>query len=151
MPYRLLLIALPLLLTAPPLPAQTPRPSAQARALTSPEARVAQYYQDYLTRLQAVYFAPGDPRATFLLSTATDELSARRKGLRAELAPVGKPAKPAATVPGPAWQQQLAELQKTPQAAKFLDRCRRNPALETAYQRFVDARLDELFPAAGPK
>ncbi|RTQ50264.1 hypothetical protein EJV47_11600 [Hymenobacter gummosus] len=135
------------LLLASPAPAQTaPKPRA-AQAATSSE-RVAQYHRDYLERLRAAYFAPGDPRATALLSTATEELSARRKALRAELT-AALPGKTGLTIkPTDSWRQELAALNKTPQAVKFFDRCRRNPALETAYQRFLDARLDELFPEA---
>ncbi|GAB3834598.1 hypothetical protein [Hymenobacter jeollabukensis] len=130
-----------LLLAATPLAAQSKTPLPTTPLTTA--GRVTQYYQDYLARLREVYFATGDPRATALLSTATEELSARRRGLRAELKAAGT----ATVAPPPTWAPELAELLKTPQAAKFADRCRRNPALETAYQRFVDAGLDKLTPA----
>lgn len=133
------LLMLGLLLTTP---AQLPRPTVPLPVQTALDARVARYYQDYLERLRAVYFAPGDPRATALLSTATEELSARRRAVRAEAAG----AVPTAVAPPAYWAQTLAELHKTPQGVKFLDRCRRNPALETAYQRFLDAKLDQLAP-----
>ena len=60
------LLMLGLLLTTP---AQLPRPTVPLPVQTALDARVARYYQDYLERLRAVYFAPGDPRATALLST----------------------------------------------------------------------------------
>lgn len=142
MPYLPLLLTFALTASAP---AQT-APQARPAPAATPADRVGQYYQDYLARLRAVYFAAGDPRATALLSTATEELSARRRALRAELTAAAPGTTAAARKPSDAWRQELAALNKTPQAAKFFDRCRRNPALELAYQRFADARLEELFP-----
>lgn len=142
MPYVLLMLSL---LQTAPAPTSSASLSRQSVTPTTLAGRAKQYHQDYLARLQAVFFAPGDPRATFLLSTATEELSARRRALRAELQASG--AALGTVAPPPAWTQELAELHKTPQAIKFVDRCRRNAALETVYQRFVDARLDELLPA----
>lgn len=150
-----------LLLTARPLPAQTrpaaPRPVPAANpALASCLARLDQYFADYQQRLSAAYFAPSDARATALLSTATEELAARRKGLRQELTQL-RPRLNAAER-----QQLLAHLRDTtgqaarqrllssPAAAKLADRMRRNPALETAFQRFTDARLDVVEAPAAP-
>lgn len=141
MPYVLLMLGL---LQTAPATAPSTSPSRQSVTPTTLAGRAAQYHQDYLARLRAIFFAPGDPRATFLLSTATEELSARRRALRAELQ--ASKAAPATVAPPPTWAQELAELHKTPQAVKFVDRCRRNPALETAYQRFLDTGLDKLAP-----
>lgn len=147
MTYALLVLSL-LQTTPAPAPASPTRPINQPATPTTLPGRATQYYRDYLERLRAVFFASGDPRATFLLSTATEELSARRRALRAELKAAGSA--PATLAAPQAWHAELAELHKTPQAVKFLDRCRRNPALETAYQRFLDAGLTELAPPATP-
>ncbi|OON68991.1 hypothetical protein [Hymenobacter sp. CRA2] len=146
-----------LLLLATALHAQTkpttPVPKPDLVAANTVEARVQQYYADLTQRLRAIYEAPGDGRAISLLSTATEEFGARRKALRLELAHL-QPTLPAAErqallkrlQQGP-WRQEQQAILQTPAAAKIPDRTVRNPALETALQRFNDARLAELLPA----
>ncbi|GAB2960256.1 hypothetical protein GCM10027048_29850 [Hymenobacter coalescens] len=147
-----LLLGLLLGATAP-LTAQT-RPAASAAVATTAEARVGQYYADLNQRLRDIYFAPSDGRAITLLSTATEEFEARRRALRQELAQLRPTLPPArwqaltAGHPSPEWTNEQQVILNSPAAAKLAERCRRDPALETALQRFTAARLEQLLPAA---
>ncbi|RAK67046.1 hypothetical protein [Hymenobacter edaphi] len=149
---------LSLLLAAAPLGAQTPAPVARqlplSPALRPFDAHLTQYYADFNQRLRDIYFAPSDARAITLLSTATEEFGARRRGLRQQLQQLRATLGPAerqalaARLQSPDWTRPQQTILSSPAAAKLADRLRRNPALETAFQRFTAARLAELEPAA---
>ncbi|KAA9338408.1 hypothetical protein F0P96_06115 [Hymenobacter busanensis] len=123
-----------------------------AASPTSLEARVGQYYTDLTQRLREIYYAPSDGRAIAFISSTTQEMGARRKALRAELAQ--RPASAKATNPAASplasvatQRQAIEELNSSPAAAKFTERFGRNPALELAYKRLIEANLAELNPA----
>ncbi|MCC3159114.1 hypothetical protein LJ737_17870 [Hymenobacter sp. 15J16-1T3B] len=157
MTYVPLVLGLLLTPSAAPLPAQTPATTpaaASSAAGRAFEAHLAQYYADLNQRLRDIYFAPSDGRAITLLSTATEEFGARRRGLRQELQQLRTTLKPAerqaltARLQRPDWTQPQQAVLNSPAAAKLTERIRRNPALETAFQRFTDAQLAVLEPPA---
>ncbi|GAA4375963.1 hypothetical protein GCM10023186_09320 [Hymenobacter koreensis] len=103
-----------------------------------------QYYTDLTQRLREIYFAPSDGRAIALLSTTLQEMSARRKGLQTEMQQFSQNATAAGKLA--AWQKEVQAVHGSTSAAKFPERFVRNPALESAYTRFMAARLEELNP-----
>ncbi|WP_400193706.1 hypothetical protein [Hymenobacter sp. B81] len=142
----LALVVFALLAWSRPVAAQAPA-AALAAYRASLEARVQQYYADLARRLREAYFASSDGRAIALLSTAVDEFGARRRALRQEL---GQLRPPLATAPDADWTREQQAVLSSPAAVKMAERAARNPALETALNRFNAAQLEVLVPTEQP-